>query len=240
MIEIIPAIDIIDGKCVRLTQGDFDRKTVYSEDPLEAAKRFEAAGMKRLHMVDLDGARSGKPANLHILERVAGRTDLRIDFGGGINSEPDLGAVFDSGAAIANIGSLAVKQPDRFLSWIDKYGRRSILLGADARDGNIAINGWQTSTRISIFDLLAEFAEKGVMSAFVTDIGRDGAMSGPSIELYQQIIRSVPDLELIASGGVRSISDVDHLQRIGCSGVIIGKAIYEKSIGLEELSRYVG
>lgn len=240
MIEIIPAIDLIDGKCVRLTQGDFDRKTVYSDDPLEVAKRFEAAGIIRLHMVDLDGARSGKPSNLHVLERVAGGTGLKIDFGGGITSEQDLDLVLDAGAAIANIGSLAIKQPKKFISWIQRYGSDQILLGADARDGKVAINGWQTSTDISVLELLSDYSEMGVKNTFVTDIGRDGAMTGPSLDLYRKLTTSVPDLNLIASGGIRSNEDIDDLQRIGCSGVIIGKAIYEGKIRLEKLSNYVG
>lgn len=240
MIEIIPAIDLIEGKCVRLTHGDFDRKTVYSDDPIETAKRFEAAGLKRLHMVDLDGARFGEPKNIAVLERVASETKLVIDFGGGIKTEAQLQNVFDAGAAIANIGSIAVKEPDTFLGWVDRFGGERILLGADCRDGKVAIDGWRTETSVSIFDLLANFSARGVLSAFVTDIGRDGAMAGPSQELYQEIKEKIPQLNLIASGGVSNVNDILELARIGCSGVIIGKAIYEGAIRLEELAKYVG
>ena len=238
MIEIIPAIDVIDGKCVRLTHGDFARKTLYADDPLEVAKRFEALGLRRLHMVDLDGAKSGKPRNLSVLNAVAKNTNLTIDFGGGVKTDGDVGAVFDAGAAIVNIGSIAVKEPSLFLAWIDKHGSDRILLGADCKDGNIAINGWQTATTISIFDLLKDYSSKGVRSAFVTDIGRDGAMAGPSVELYREILTIIPGLRLIASGGVGSIADIESLDAVGCSAVIIGKAIYEGRISDEELTRY--
>ena len=238
MIEIIPAIDIIEAKCVRLTYGDFSRKTVYSDDPLEIAKRFESIGLRRLHMVDLDGAKRGNPANLAVLERVAAGTSLTIDFGGGVKTETDLQSIFAAGAAIANIGSLAVKEPDTFVEWLDKFGRDRILLGADCRNEKIAVNGWQTDTEVSVFDFLERMNSRGVRSAFVTDIGRDGAMSGPSVDLYERIMAELPALELIASGGVSSIRDVEELDRIGCRGVIVGKAIYEGRITEEELARY--
>ena len=238
MIEIIPAIDLIDGECVRLTHGDFSRKTVYHDDPLEAARRFESLGLRRLHIVDLDGARTGRPVNLAALERVAGGTGLTIDFGGGIKSEADLESVFAAGAAIANVGSTAVKEPDKFISWLGRFGGERILLGADCRDEKIAVSGWQTETDISIFDFLEQMNSRGVKKAFVTDIGRDGALAGPSTQLYERIIARLPDLELIASGGVSSIADVMELDRIGCTGVIVGKAIYEGRISVEELSRY--
>jgi phosphoribosylformimino-5-aminoimidazole carboxamide ribotide isomerase len=205
MIEIIPAIDIIEAKCVRLTYGDFSRKTVYSDDPLEIAKRFESIGLRRLHMVDLDGAKRGNPANLAVLERVAAGTSLTIDFGGGVKTETDLQSIFAAGAAIANIGSLAVKEPDTFVEWLDKFGRDRILLGADCRNEKIAVNGWQTDTEVSVFDFLERMNSRGVRSAFVTDIGRDGAMSGPSVGIYERIMAELPALELIASGGVSSI-----------------------------------
>jgi phosphoribosylformimino-5-aminoimidazole carboxamide ribotide isomerase len=238
MIEIIPAIDIIEAKCVRLTYGDFSRKTVYSDDPLEIAKRFESIGLRRLHMVDLEGAKRGNPANLAVLERIAAGTSLIIDFGGGIKTETDLKGVFAAGAAIANIGSLAVKEPDTFVEWLDKFGRDRILLGADCRNEKIAVNGWQTDTEVSVFDFLERMNSRGVRSAFVTDIGRDGAMSGPSVGIYERIMAELPALELIASGGVSSIRDVEELDRIGCRGVIVGKAIYEGRITEEELARY--
>lgn len=238
MIEIIPAIDVIDGKCVRLTYGDFSRKTVYADDPLEVAKRFEGLGIRRLHMVDLDGAKTGKPQNLPVLNAVAENTNLTIDFGGGIKTDDDVNAVFDTGAAIVNVGSIAVKDPKLFLDWIERYGSDRILLGADCKDGKVAINGWQTDTEISIFDLLKDYSENGVRSAFVTDIGRDGAMAGPSVDLYKEILATVPKLILIASGGVGEIADVECLDAVGCSAVIVGKAIYEGRISDEELKRY--
>jgi phosphoribosylformimino-5-aminoimidazole carboxamide ribotide isomerase len=223
MIEIIPAMDLIDGKCVRLTHGDFDRKTVYSEDPLDVAKRFEDAGLRYLHMVDLDGAKSGVPSNLAVLERVAAGTGLIIDFGGGIKCDSDLESVYAAGAAAANIGSIAVKEPDIFIEWLDRFGKERLLLGADCKDEKIAVNGWRDETELSIFDFLEYMNRRGVKRAFVTDIGRDGALTGPSVQLYERIAARLPDLELIASGGVSSIEDVTELERICCSGVIVGK-----------------
>jgi phosphoribosylformimino-5-aminoimidazole carboxamide ribotide isomerase len=238
MIEIIPAIDIIDGKCVRLTHGDFSQKTVYSDDPLEMARRFESLGLRRLHMVDLDGAKCGSPANLAVLRRVAEGTSLTIDFGGGITTESDLHSVFAAGASIANIGSLAVKESGTFIDWLEKFGSDRILLGADCRNEKIAVNGWRTDTEVSVFDFLEGMNSRGVRSAFVTDIGRDGAMSGPSVDLYERIMAELPAIELIASGGVSSIRDVEELDGIGCRGVIVGKAIYEGRITGEDLARY--
>jgi len=239
MIEIIPAIDLIDGNCVRLTQGDFSRKTEYSGDPLDVAKRFEAVGLKRLHIVDLDGARTGKPVNLSVLERIASGTELEIDFGGGIKTEADLTTVFNAGSAIANIGSLAVKQPEMLLGWIQKYGGERILLGADTKDRMVAIDGWQTATEIPILEFLKRYEENGVDTAFVTDVSRDGAMSGPALDLYQDILRDLSSFRLVASGGTRTTEDIDELEKVGCSGVIIGKALYEGRITLEDLTKYV-
>ena len=238
MIEIIPAIDIIDGKCVRLTHGDFSQKTVYSDDPLDVAKRFESLCLRRVHMVDLDGAKAGHPANLAVLELVAANTTLTIDFGGGIKTEADLRSVFAAGASIANIGSLAAREPETFLDWIQCYGGSRILLGADCRNERIAVNGWRTETEISIFEFLRRMHGAGLKRAFVTDIGRDGGMRGPSVELYARILKENPELELIASGGVSSIRDFEELDRIGCRGVIVGKAIYEGRITEEELAQY--
>jgi phosphoribosylformimino-5-aminoimidazole carboxamide ribotide isomerase len=235
MIEIIPAIDLINGKCVRLTEGDFTRKTVYSDDPLETAKSFEAAGLRRLHIVDLDGAKFGTPRHLHVLESIARSTNLIIDYGGGTKADDDLKAVFDAGAAMASIGSAAVKLPDVFFNWIERYGSERILLGADVRNGNIAINGWQTGTDLSIIPFLTEYSEKGVTQVFVTDIAVDGMLTGPSIELYKQIRQALPELKLIASGGVSRMADIEQLGVIGCNGVIVGKAIYEGKIDLERL-----
>lgn len=235
MIEIIPAIDLIDGCCVRLVQGDFTQKKVYDENPLEVARRFEGAGLRRLHIVDLDGARRGKIANLRVLESIAANTNLAIDFGGGIKTDDDLRAVFDAGAAFAGIGSIAVKEPHRFFAWLENYGGERILLGADVRDGKLAINGWQTPTEVEIIAFLKEYASKGVTQAFVTDISKDGLLEGSANDLYREIIAAVPSLELIASGGVSRIDDIYELEKTGCAGVIVGKAIYEGRIKLEDL-----
>jgi len=238
MIELIPAIDLIDGKCVRLSQGDFARKTIYSEDPLVMAQRFEAAGLKRLHMVDLDGAKNGTPGNLGVLETVAANTTLLIDFGGGIKTDTAIRSVFDAGAQIASIGSVAVKDPALFFSWLDDYGGERILLGADSRDQKIAINGWQTDTETEILMFLETYFTKGISQAFVTDIAKDGLLQGPSTGLYKQILDLLPELKLIASGGVRSFEDIFELERIGCAGVIVGKAIYEETMRLEDLAEF--
>lgn len=238
MIEIIPAIDLIEGRCVRLVEGDFARRTIYRDDPLEVAREFERAGLRRLHVVDLDGAKSGRVVNLKALEAIAGGTNLIVDFGGGLKTSDDLAAVFAAGAAIANIGSLAVKEPELFFSFLEQFGSERILLGADVRGETLAINGWQTATEIEIVGFLREWRRRGVRRAFVTDIGRDGLLAGSSRELYARILRAIPDLELIASGGVTDLEDVRALERIGCAGVIIGKAIYEGRIKLEELESF--
>jgi phosphoribosylformimino-5-aminoimidazole carboxamide ribotide isomerase len=239
MIEIIPAIDLMDSKCVRLKQGDFSRKTVYSDDPVETAKQFEASGVKRLHMVDLDGARKGEPANINVLEEVANATGLAIDFGGGIKTEANVKRVCDAGAEMVNLGSIAVTEPDLFFEWLDHFGSESVLLGADVRSGKLAINGWQEDTEVEAIPFLSEYHARGVEQAFVTDISKDGAMQGPSLRLYKEISLAVPGLKLIASGGVTSTGDIDDLEQMGCTGVIIGKAIYEGTIKLEQLKRYV-
>lgn len=235
MMEIIPAIDLIDGRCVRLVQGDFAQQTIYGDDPLETARNFEAAGLTRLHVVDLDGARRGRPANLKALERIAAGTRLTIDFGGGLKTPDDLAAVFDAGAAIAGVGSVAVREPERFFEFVDTYGSEKILLGADARGRKLAIDGWQTATEIELLSFLKEYSARGVTQAFVTDISKDGLLKGPAVELYAEILRTVPTLKLIASGGVSKIEDVRALETLGCAGVIVGKAIYEGNIKLEEL-----
>jgi phosphoribosylformimino-5-aminoimidazole carboxamide ribotide isomerase len=240
MIEIIPAIDLIDGKCVRLTQGDFAQKKIYNENPLSAAKEFENVGLKRLHIVDLDGAKRGKVANLKVLETIAANTNLTIDFGGGIKTDEDIKSVFDVGAAMASIGSIAVKDKEKFFAWLEKYGSEKILLGADVKGKNLAINGWQTETEIEILAFLKEYFAKGVTQAFVTDISKDGLLQGSSNELYAEILREIPELKLIASGGVSRIEDITELEKIGCSGVIVGKAIYEGKINLEDLRKKIG
>jgi phosphoribosylformimino-5-aminoimidazole carboxamide ribotide isomerase len=237
MIEIIPAIDLIDGKCVRLSQGDFEQKKIYNENPLEAAKEFENFGIKRLHLVDLDGAKNGKVTNLKTLEIIAEQTNLIIDFGGGIKTDEDINLIFNAGASFASIGSIAVKDSDKFFSWVEKYGSNKILLGADVRDKKLAINGWLTDTEIEILPFLKNYFEKGVTQIFCTDISKDGVLQGSSNELYAEILTELPKLNLIASGGVSKIEDVHELEKIGCAGVIIGKAIYEGRIKLKEFAR---
>ena len=238
MIEIIPAIDLIDGKCVRLSQGDFARKKIYNKNPLEVAKEFEAVGLKRLHIVDLDGAKLGKVTNLKVLEMIASRTNLTIDFGGGIKTGEDIESVFNAGAEMASIGSIAVKAPEKFFGWLKKYGDEKILLGADARDGKLAINGWQTETDLEILTFLQNYFERGVRQAFCTDISKDGLLDGAANELYARILARLPKLKLTASGGVSRLEDIFELDEIGCAGVIVGKAIYEGKIKLEEIEAF--
>ncbi len=234
MIEIIPAIDVIEGKCVRLNQGDFSQKKIYSDDPVSVAKDFESHGLKRVHIVDLDGAKIGKVTNLKVLEKIASQTDLDIDFGGGIKTDGDIKAVFDAGAKMAGIGSIAVKEEEKFTAWLRKYGSEKILLGADVKDGMVAINGWQTRTELEILPFLKKYYAMGVHQVFVTDISKDGLLQGSSKELYKDILKHLPRLELIASGGVDSIDEIGQLEKLGCTGVIIGKAIYEGKIKLSE------
>lgn len=237
--KIIPAIDIIGGKCVRLTQGDYTRKTVYNESPLEVAKQFEAIGIERLHLVDLDGAKTGKVINLRVLETIARHTKLIIDFGGGIKQDADIENVFNTGAAIATIGSIAVKKPEIFYTWVKKYGTEKILLGADVKNEKIAISGWLEETQISIFDFIALNSAAGIKNVFCTDISKDGLLHGPALDLYKNIIAKNPGISLIASGGISNIKDVFDLQEAGCTGAIIGKAIYENKITMKELQEYV-
>ncbi|HEY8559647.1 MAG TPA: 1-(5-phosphoribosyl)-5-[(5-phosphoribosylamino)methylideneamino]imidazole-4-carboxamide isomerase [Pyrinomonadaceae bacterium] len=235
MIEIIPAIDLIDGKCVRLTQGDFARTKIYHENPLEIAKMFEDGGLKRLHVVDLDGAKRGKVANLKVLETIAAHTRLKIDFGGGIKTGDDLEAVFNAGAAMAGVGSVAVREPEKFFGWLARFGGDRILLGADVKGEKLAIDGWRTETQIDVLGFLREYSARGAKQAFVTDISKDGLLAGSANALYAEILHEIPALKLIASGGVSVLDDIAALERIGCAGVIVGKAIYEGKINLEEL-----
>jgi len=236
--EIIPAIDIIDGKCVRLSQGDYSKKTIYNENPLEVAKQFEGMGISRLHLVDLDGAKKGEVVNFRVLDKIANNTQLVIDFGGGIKTNMSIQSVFNAGANMATIGSVAVKEPGLFFSWINTYGSNKILLGADVKEENIAISGWLEETKINIIDFLQMNIKNGLTQTFCTDVSKDGMLEGPSIELYKKIIQKFPDLIFIASGGVSNIKDVAELEKIGCSGVIIGKAIYEGKISLEEIKKF--
>ena len=235
MIEIIPAIDVLDGKCVRLSQGDYDQKKVYDEDPLEVAKLFEGHGLRRLHLVDLDGAKANRVINYHVLERIASRTSLIIDFGGGLKSDYDLQIAFDSGAKMVTGGSIAIKNPDIFQSWITKFGRNSIILGADCRDDRIAINGWTEDTEEDIFSFIGNWRKQGIYKVICTDISKDGMLGGANIDLYRKIKEQDPEIHLIASGGVGSMKDIHQLEESNISGVIIGKAIYEGRIDLKEL-----
>jgi phosphoribosylformimino-5-aminoimidazole carboxamide ribotide isomerase len=235
--QIIPAIDIIDGKCVRLTQGDYAQKKIYNEHPLEVAKEFQDAGLKRLHLVDLDGAKAGAVKNWKVLETIAGKTSLTIDFGGGIKTAKDVQIVFDSGAALATVGSIAVKNEEEFISWLKHFGPEKFLLGADVKEEKIAVGGWQETTEIWIYDFIEKYLQHGITQLFCTDVSKDGKLEGPSLDLYKNIIGKFPSLHFIASGGVSSMKDVDELENIGCSGVIIGKAIYENRISLSELKK---
>lgn len=238
MIELIPAIDLIDGKCVRLTQGDYNSQKVYNEDPLEVAKAFEGNGLNRLHVVDLDGAREGRIINYRILERIATRTSLIIDFGGGLKCENDLEIAFESGAQMATGGSIAVKDPETFISWVNRFGAKKIILGADAKDKKVAINGWQNTTEEELIPFIKRYHEKGIMQTICTDISRDGMLEGPATELYQEIRQNLPNIYLIASGGVSSIEDIERLETAGIQSVIFGKAIYEGRIQLKDLVRF--
>ena len=235
---IIPAIDIIEGKCVRLSQGDYAQKKVYNEHPLEVAKQFEDAGLKRLHLVDLDGAKAGSVKNWKVLETIAGKTNLVIDFGGGIKQEKDVEIVFNSGAAMATIGSLAVKDKDTFSGWLEQFGSDKFLLGADVKDEKIAVSGWLETTDIWIYDFIEGYIQKGIRQVFCTDVSKDGMLAGPSVDLYKNIINKFPELYFIASGGVSSLNDLEQLQEIGCKGAIVGKAIYEGKIQLDELTKF--
>lgn len=239
MIEIIPAIDIIDGKCVRLSQGDYEQKKVYNENPLEVAKMFESVGIKRLHLVDLDGAKAKHIVNYKVLERIATNTTLTIDFGGGLKSDDDLRIAFECGAKMVTGGSVAVKDRETFLSWIAKFGSDRIILGADVKDKKIAVGGWLETTNLDLFPFVEKYKEEGINKIICTDISKDGMLAGPSIELYKEILQKFPDLYLIASGGVSSMKDIEQLQEANVPAVITGKAIYEGKIKLNELSSFL-
>ncbi len=236
MITIIPAIDIINGKCVRLTQGDYGRRSEYG-NPLDIARAFEDAGCKRLHLVDLDGARASHIINYRVLESIASHTSLTIDFGGGVKSDDDIRIAFDCGAAMATGGSIAVKQPGTFLQWIARYGSNRIILGADARNGKIATNGWNEESDCNVTDFIGDYATKGITQVICTDIACDGMLQGPSIGLYNELVSLYPDLLLIASGGIGSMKDVERLEEINIRQVIVGKAIYENRITLKEIEQ---
>jgi phosphoribosylformimino-5-aminoimidazole carboxamide ribotide isomerase len=236
---IIPAIDIIDGKCVRLTKGDYSRQTIYNEDPLEVAKQFEDAGLKRLHLVDLDGAKAGEVKNWNVLEKIASKTKLVIDFSGGISTQQNLEITFNSGAAYAAIGSLAVKDEFTFSGWLLAYGADRFIIGADVKNERIVIKGWTETTTLSVFDLVETYKLKGVKQFFCTDVNKDGLLQGPATGLYKKILNQHPSIDLIASGGVTTLAELEELRQTGCDGVIIGKAIYENRISLHDLKRFL-
>ena len=233
--EIIPAIDIIDGKCVRLTQGDYAQKKIYNEHPLEVAKEFEGAGLQRLHLVDLDGAKAGQVKNWKVLETIAAKTGLTIDFGGGIKQQEDVHIVFNSGAALATVGSIAVKNEEELLRWFTIFSADKFLLGADVKDEKITIGGWLETTDIWVYDFIEKYIGYGIQQIFCTDVSKDGKLEGPAVELYKNIVQKFPALHFIASGGVSSIDDLHALRDAGCGGAIVGKAIYEGRVVLNEL-----
>lgn len=236
--KIIPAIDLIDGKCVRLRQGDYAQKTVYHEDPLEVAKKFEAAGLSYLHLVDLDGARSGGVVNWKVLERIATHTNLEIDFGGGIKQRKDLHIALESGARQVTVGSTAARQPALFYEWLEEWGPERIILGADARDGKIAVQAWQETTELQLTDFIGEFHARGGKYVICTDIAQDGTLAGPATATYRSLLEEFSGLQLIASGGVGATAHLHELREAGLPGVIVGKAIYEGRIPLEDLRRF--
>lgn len=239
MIQLIPAIDIIDGKCVRLSQGDYDSKKVYNENPVEVAKELEAHGIRRLHVVDLDGAASNHVVNYRTLKQIATQTSLTIDFGGGVKSDEDLMIAFENGARMVTGGSIAVKNPELFCSWLQKYGSEKIILGADVKEHKIAVNGWKDESTCELFPFLKDYVEKGIRKVICTDISCDGMLQGPSTDLYKEILEQHPDLFLIASGGVSCADDIRMLDAAGVPAVIFGKALYEGRITFKELESFV-
>lgn len=238
MITVIPAIDLIDGKCVRLTQGDYAQKTSYHDKPLEVAKKYEDHGLQRLHLVDLDGAKAKKIVNHKVLEDICSKTSLQVDFGGGLQSEEDLKIAFECGAAQVTGGSIAVKDQEMFSHWLKTYGGGKIILGTDTKDKKIAVHGWQETSEITIFDILDQYIPLGVSYTISTDVAKDGLLQGPSFDLYKELQEKYPILNIIASGGVADIHDIEKLDAMGIYGVVVGKAIYENRITLKELSKF--
>lgn len=238
-IDIIPAIDLIDGKCVRLSKGDYYTKKVYNENPLEVALEFEAHGIKRLHLVDLDGAKEGHIINHKILASIASKTNLTVDFGGGLKTTDDLRIAFECGAQMVTGGSIAVKNPEEFSGWINKYGADKIILGSDVKDRKIAVSGWLETSTLDLFDFLKEYIEKGITKTICTDISKDGMLKGPAIDLYKEIINHFPSLYLVASGGISCINDIEKLEEAAIPAVIFGKAIYEGRITMKEIEKLV-
>jgi phosphoribosylformimino-5-aminoimidazole carboxamide ribotide isomerase len=239
MIRITPAIDIIDGKCVRLSEGDFSRKKIYDQNPLNVARRFEDAGVTHLHLVDLDGARQKKIVNRTILERIASKTDLQIDFGGGIQSDQDLKTAFECGAKQVTAGSIAVNEEQVVLQWLEEYGSDKIILGADSKEGKIAVSGWTEVTDLDLHRFLSKYVDRGIRYAICTDVTKDGLLQGANLNMYRAIKQKLPHLFLIASGGVTRLDEIESLAQIGVDGVIIGKALYEGQIELGQLKDYL-
>jgi len=234
--RVIPAIDIIEGKCVRLTQGDYAQKKVYNENPSEIARQFEDAGFRYLHLVDLDGAKAGKVINWKVIESITQNTSLRVDFGGGIKTDDEIEKLFDSGIRQVNLGSIAVKNASKVTDWIRKFGAEKIILSADVKDETIAIHGWQEKSSVDIYSFISDYLKEGLQYVTCTDISTDGTLQGPNVNLYQKLMKQFPSIKLVASGGVGSMEDVIALQNINVDGVIIGKAIYENKINLNELA----
>ncbi len=235
--EIVPAIDIIDGKCVRLSKGDYNAQKTYSDSPLDVALRFQDAGIRRLHLVDLDGARSKHIVNYPVLEAITAHTDLTVDFGGGIKSTSDLDTALGCGAAMVTVGSTAVTDPDLMMRWIEDFGQEHIILGADARDGKISVNGWKEDSVLTLSDFIRDYMKKGITQVLCTDINRDGMLQGPAVELYRSLLREFPGIKLIASGGVSSVQDLMDLKEAGLPAAIVGKAYYEGRITVDQLSK---
>ena len=235
---LVPAIDIINGQCVRLTKGDYDTKKVYNESPVEVAKAFEGAGLTHVHVVDLDGARDKHIVNAKVLEQIATQTSLQVDFGGGIKSETDLQTALDCGASQVTLGSIAVSEPELVREWLEKFGSEQLILGADAKNRRIATHGWEQDSGLDVIDFIKEYAQKGFEYVLCTDVAKDGMLAGPSLELYYEILEQLPELSLIASGGVTTMDDIYQCAELGCTAAIIGKAIYEDKLSLKELERY--
>ncbi|MBR5656657.1 MAG: 1-(5-phosphoribosyl)-5-[Prevotella sp.] len=236
MIELIPAIDLINGKCVRLTKGDYEQKKIYNENPVEVACEFERLGFERLHVVDLDGAKSQHVVNIDVLREITSKTSLKVDFGGGIKTNDDIEKAFTNGASMVTVGSIAVKQPELFLDWLDEYGAERMILGADVRNGMISVNGWKEDSTESLLPFLRKYIIKGVKNVLCTEISKDGTLTGPAIALYQEIMQEYPTLHLIASGGVSSNEDISALEQAGIPAVVFGKAFYEGRIDIDKLN----
>ena len=236
MIELIPAIDLINGKCVRLTKGDYEQKKIYHENPVEVAIEFERLGFERLHVVDLDGAKSQHIVNIDVLREITNKTSLKVDFGGGIKTNDDIEKAFDNGASMVTVGSIAVKQPDLFLAWLNEYGAERMILGADVRNGMISVNGWKEDSTEQLLPFLRKYIIKGVKNVLCTEISKDGTLAGPAIALYQEIMKEYPTLHLIASGGVSSNEDIVALEQAGIPAVVFGKAFYEGKIDIGKLN----